>query len=161
MTIKIHSSSDRNIYIYNYKSGDRYCACIKFGKVKYWSDRRTNELDIYVALCGNGSLSITGDIWNATHTDVITCGQIFKDVFAVKKQLSKEGEIIVNKILWLWCNYHLQKNFSEKIGNAIQKLHSINGDIYNKPVGEEILNALAEVPEWSNDKVPEYCQSFI
>lgn len=90
-----------------------------FPKVAYTSTRRVNlptiEVELRDADTYKPELSICGDLWNATHTDIIMGGQCL-DEFA------KFDELFCNplfkKLHRLWRAYHLN---SLKSGGPLQE----------------------------------------
>lgn len=81
-----------------------------FNKVAYTSSRRVNLPTVEVELQYKDGdmkkpvLSICGNIWNATHTDVVMCGQCL-DEMAKMDGLSCNP--LFRKLHRLWKAYHL------------------------------------------------------
>ena len=81
-----------------------------FNKVAYTSSRRVNLPTVEMELRYKDDdmkkpvLSICGNIWNATHTDVVMCGQCL-DEMAKMDGLSCNS--LFKKLYRLWKNWHL------------------------------------------------------
>ena len=82
----------------------------KFDKVAYTSSRRVNSPEVEMQLYYKDGdmkkpvLSVCGGIWNATHTDMVICGQCLDEMLELDS-LSHNPLFI--KIHRLWQLYHL------------------------------------------------------
>ena len=92
-----------------------------FDKVAYTSSRRVNLPTVEMELQYKDDdmkkpvLSICGNIWNATHTDVVMCGQCL-DEMAKMDGLSCNS--LFKKLYRLWKAYHLN---NLKSGGPLQE----------------------------------------
>ena len=101
------------------------------GKIAYNGTRKINAVEITVELQNHGGdatftigenkeriptgehtpeyveLSICGYVWNATHTDVWTCGQCLDTIAKYRKQLSPANRDLFDLLYDLWKKYHL------------------------------------------------------
>lgn len=77
---------------------------VNFGKIAYNSNKKVNEVTIEIELRGEERpvLSIYGEVWNATHTDLATFGQCLDELQKYFKNNWKFMEIYR-----LWKLYHL------------------------------------------------------
>jgi len=79
-----------------------------FDKVAYTSSRRVNQPVIEMELRGVDTdkpvLSICGELWNATHTDVVMGGQCLDEM---KKLGDLRFNTLFRKLHRLWKLYHL------------------------------------------------------
>lgn len=86
---------------------------LSFGKVAFppYQMKKSCEVELELGLTtmsdGTTRFSVCGSIWNHTHTDTYTCGQIDGTI----KSLIKEGELeaspLLLEIVELWDKYHL------------------------------------------------------
>ena len=96
---------------------------INLGKIAYWGNRRINAVDVEIVLrerggeqiikhdCGFDTLvgytptytelSICGNIWNASHTDIVCGGQCIDEIAKYIKTPQMQ------KILTIWKRWHL------------------------------------------------------
>lgn len=80
----------------------------EFGKIAYWSNRKINPVTVDVEIrkhsSGEEYLSISGNIWNQTKTEVISCGQ---NLDTIKEKLGTDN-LLFNRIYYFWEKYHLK-----------------------------------------------------
>lgn len=78
-----------------------------FGKIAFYGKRRVNEVTVTVRLEDEDKgpvFSACADVWNASHTDVVACGQILGELDKFKYL---GGDELFRKIHRLWKLYHL------------------------------------------------------
>ena len=82
----------------------------KFDKIAYTSSRRVNSPEVEVRLYYKDGdmkkpvLSICGNIWNATHTDVVMCGQCLDEMLELDGLSCNDLFIKLHR---LWKLHHL------------------------------------------------------
>lgn len=80
-----------------------------FGKINYTNkSRRINAVEITVELrdrAGYLALAIRGAVWNASHTDVVMCGQCLDSIAEYRDRLSDPE--LFDQLYELWQKYHL------------------------------------------------------
>lgn len=82
----------------------------KFGKIAYTSSRRVNSPEVEMRLHYKDGdikkpvLSICGNIWNATHTDIVMCGQCLDEMLELDDLSCND---LFKKLHRLWKHYHL------------------------------------------------------
>lgn len=75
---------------------------LQLGKVDaYGTGRKINAVDIEIRL-ESDRLSITGDIWNMPHTDIVSGGQNHEEIAALFPNNRK-----VQRIIEVWKRWHL------------------------------------------------------
>lgn len=81
----------------------------KFGKIAYNGGRKINAVELQVELRkdekGRDEFSVSCDVWNAHHTDIICGGQCLDDAIIMKSR--KNNNRLYNKIVDLWKRNHL------------------------------------------------------
>lgn len=128
---------------------------IILGKAAYSSNRKTNLVELRIELKNNGHetnyetlvdlkdvpvFSMSGGIWNSSHSDYVSCGQNIdeiKELFPENKQVQRLAEI--------WELYHLN-NF-----NAGTKKQCDAVDLWRKE---------NNIKGWDYDKACEYLKSI-
>lgn len=82
----------------------------KFDKVAYTSLRRVNSPEVEMRLyykdgdMKKPALSVCGNIWNATHTDTVMCGQCLDEMLELD---GLSCDDLFRKLHRLWKLYHL------------------------------------------------------
>lgn len=79
----------------------------KFGKISaYKNGRKENEVELEVELRSNRNgfpvFSVSGDVWNRIHTDIVMGGQCLDDISRVPV-----NNALFQEIKGLWKKYHL------------------------------------------------------
>lgn len=78
----------------------------EFGKIAWYGSRRINAVEIEVEWKENNHgkmvFSACGEVWNATHTDCVCCGQCLEHIYPYLKENKTFGELFR-----LWNLYHL------------------------------------------------------
>lgn len=102
----------------------------KFKKIDWYDrGRKINQPEVTMALRYDEEdrpcLSIHGNIWNNTHTDIVCGGQILDEMM---KFGSISSDPIFNKLYYLWTNYHLNDCCSGTPAQltAIKAYHAVN-----------------------------------
>ena len=79
-----------------------------FPKVAYTSSRRVNlptiEVELRDADTDKPELSICGDLWNSSHTDIVMCGQCLDELASFDELFCNP---LFKKLYRLWKSYHL------------------------------------------------------
>ncbi len=91
---------------------------ISFGKIAYYSTRRINEITINIEL-KNDCISLSGNIWNGSHTDCYSCGQNLDEIYEFKNQLKNKE--LFEELYFYWKKYHLKK-LPEKFSKRVEKI---------------------------------------
>lgn len=86
---------------------------LSFGKVAFppYQKRKSCEVELELSLTkmsnGTTRFSVCGFIWNHTHTDIYSGGQIDETIRALIKEGELEASPILSEVLELWSKYHL------------------------------------------------------
>lgn len=102
----------------------------KFKKIDFFDKgRKINQPEVTITLKydeeNRPCLSICGNIWNNTHTDIVCGGQCLDEMI---KFDSISSDLIFNKVYYLWTNYHLNGCGSKRFYMEIPEdsLNTIN-----------------------------------
>lgn len=99
-----------------------YKKVFHFPKIAFYGGRKINAVDVEVSLkrmhCDRNDydyyvFTACGDVWNATHTDIVCGGQCLDDILPFMK-----ASKIYQKIYKYWKLYHLN---NMKAGNKAQE----------------------------------------
>ena len=113
---------------------------LKLGKIDYnGTGRRTNSAEGEVGFTyinGNkeSHFSVTGDIWNMRHSDILRAGWgtpefLLKEFFPNNDTLRRVVEL-ANK--WHLTNYsHIPKTARDEIVDIMEEIEDFNGDLKN------------------------------
>lgn len=114
-------------------------AKISFGKVDgYRNGRKSCELCLNMELRLNHAdkivLSVTADLWNTKHTDIIRGGQCVDDLWRLHHS-EMADRFLYKEIMQLWEKYHLNdaKEGTPKQRQALKEVGYFNNN-YNKCV---------------------------
>ncbi len=86
---------------------------ILFGKVAFppYQMKKSCEVELELRLTamsdGTTRFSVSGSIWNHTHTDTYSCGQNDESIKALIKEGELEASPLILEVLELWDKYHL------------------------------------------------------
>ena len=137
----------------------------KFDKVAYTSNRRVNlpvvEMELrYINNDPNKpELSICGEIWNATHTDIVMCGQCLDQM---AKFESLRCDPLFKKLYRLWQNFHLNGmnagtlKQSKALKDANRRFESYEDQCkYLESIGLLVDDGYEYGSEWLYRSIPE------
>ena len=139
-----------------------------FDKVAYTSSRRVNLPVIEMELrykdedYNKPELSICGELWNATHTDVVMGGQCLDELAQFE---SLTSNTLFNKLYRLWSLYHLNGCHcgTEKQEDAIRNAKMSGKKVFNyddqckylESVGLLVDNGYTYGSAWLYREIPE------